>query len=108
MSEIKEAIEITIIVAHILIIMAEWDKVVASYKRLTSKTASATNKSLNFVRRNFIFIDILLLLTLGAGLFIAGTTGSLLYGGVFLIITLTISIFFVPEDYSNYLTPIDI
>ncbi|WP_155283344.1 hypothetical protein [Ralstonia solanacearum] len=103
MSEIKEVIEITIIVAHILIIMAEWGKVVASYKRLTSKTASTTSKSLNFVRRNFIFIDILLILILGAGLFIAGTTGSLIFGLAFLTILLIISILFVPEDYSNHL-----
>lgn len=99
---IMHIIEIAIIIAHVLIIAYEWPKVRASWSRLTSKTKSVTNSSLNRLGRNFIFIDLFLLMVLSFGIFFAGNQGNYVFGSIFSALILFIGVLFVPEDYINY------
>jgi hypothetical protein len=108
MSEIKHTVEIIIIIAHVLIIIHEFDKVKVSINSLVSKAKSAIStapKSRSFLRKNFIFFDIILISSLCFGLNLSASADYVaesVYFIIFTLLVLIVAILFVPEDMKNY------
>lgn len=103
MEEIKTILEIAVLMAHILIAIYEWDKIVSSVKLIISKTNKTTSKGLNSVRKNFIFFDMILIPLSCICLFFAGSSGQYIWGAVYFVLIWIVSFVFIPEDMRNYL-----